>query len=267
MVLRQAALEPTPLAKDVNSEVGTGKDVEFDNGSVTFRNAVMPMAETILVVEDDPKMVHLLRLYLEQEGFGVITASDGQAALDAFNRTHPSLIILDLLLPRLDGIEVCRRLRATHDVPILMLTAKVDEVDKLLGLSLGADDYVTKPFSPREVVARVKAILRRAGHQQPARLLRRRDLEMDLDRHRVAIGEKEVHLTSSEFKLLRAFLEAPERVFSREQLLAHTYSHDEAAVVDRTIDVHVGKLREKLGDDPANPRFIATVRGVGYKLL
>ncbi len=227
----------------------------------------MPMAQTVLVVEDDPKIVHLLRLYLELEGFGVISVPDGQAALDAFNRVHPNLIILDLLLPHLDGLEVCRRLRAAHDVPILMLTAKVDEVDKLVGLSLGADDYVTKPFSPRELVARVKAILRRAGRPPSARTLRRQDLEMDLDRHYVAVGGKDVHLTPSEFRLLRVLLESPERVFSREQLLAHMVTHDEAAVVDRTIDVHIGKLREKLGDDPVRPRFIATVRGVGYKLL
>ncbi len=227
------------------------------------------MAETILVVEDDPKTVNLLRLYLEREGYGVLTAHDGQSALNVFERAHPNLIILDLMLPRLDGIEVCRRLRASSDVSILMLTAKVDEVDKLLGLSLGADDYVTKPFSPREVVARVKAILRRAGGKKPppAPILRHRDLEMDLARHHVALSGEEVHLTPTEFKLLRVLLEAPGRVFSRDQLLAHIYVHYETAVVDRTIDVHVGKLREKLGDDPGHPRFVGTVRGIGYKLL
>ncbi len=225
------------------------------------------MAQTILIVEDDPKIVNLLRLYLEREGFGVLTAPDGRAAIDVVDRTRPSLIILDLLLPHVDGLEVCRRLRATSEVPILMLTAKVDEVDKLLGLSLGADDYVTKPFSPREVVARVKTILRRTGVEPRVRVVRHRDLEMDLDRHRVTRGGVEVHLTPTEFKLLQIFLEAPERVFSRDQLLAHIYAFHEAAVVDRTVDVHVGKLREKLGDDPVHPRFIATVRGVGYKLL
>ncbi len=227
------------------------------------------MAETILVVEDDAKIVNLLRLYLEREGFGVLTAHDGQSALSAFDRTHPNLIILDLMLPHLDGIEVCRRLRASSDVSILILTAKVDEVDKLLGLSLGADDYVTKPFSPREVVARVKAILRRTGGKKPppAPVLRHRDLEMDMARHHVVLSGEEVHLTSTEFKLLRVLLEAPGRVFSRDQLLAHIYVHHESEVVDRTIDVHVGKLREKLGDDPVHPRFIATVRGIGYKLL
>ncbi len=226
------------------------------------------MPQTVLVVEDDAKMVNLLRLYLEREGYGVVATYDGRAAIEAAERARPSLIILDLMLPHLDGVEVCRQIRATSEVPILMLTARVDEVDKLLGLSLGADDYVTKPFSPREVVARVKAILRRTTREgSPRRVLRHGDLEVDLVRHRALVGGKEVRLTPIEFKLLEAFLEAPERAFSRDQLLNRIYAFNEVDVVDRTIDVHVGKLREKLGDDPARPRFIATVRGVGYKLL
>jgi DNA-binding response OmpR family regulator len=225
------------------------------------------MAQTVLVVEDDAKMVHLLRLYLEREGYGVVTAADGRAALEVAERAHPSLIVLDLMLPHLDGYEVCRRLRAASDVPILMLTARVDEVDKLLGLSLGADDYVTKPFSPREVVARVRAILRRSRQPRREKILRHGDLEMDVERHRVMAAGREVHLTPIEFKILQAFLEAPERAFSRDQLLSAIYPNQEAAVVDRTIDVHVGKLRAKLGDDPTRPRYIATVRGVGYKLI
>ena len=225
------------------------------------------MTQSVLVVDDDPKIVNLLRLYLEREGYGVLTAYDGRGALEAAAHTRPSLIILDLMLPHTDGWEVCRQLRATSDVPILMLTARVDEVDKLLGLSLGADDYVTKPFSPREVVARVKTILRRTTKGRPAKVLRRGDLEMDLDRHRVTVGGSEVQLTPVEFRLLQALLEAPERAFTRDQLLNHIYAHHEAAVIDRTIDVHIGKVRQKLGDDPARPRFIATVRGVGYKLL
>ena len=225
------------------------------------------MPQTVLVVEDDAKMVNLLRLYLEREGYGVVAAFDGRAAMETVERSRPNLVILDLMLPHLDGIEVCRRIRATSDVPILMLTARVDEVDKLLGLSLGADDYVTKPFSPREVVARVKAILRRATREGRRKVLRHGDLEIDLERHRALVDGKEVRLTPIEFKLLQAFLEAPERAFSRDQLLNRIYAYHEVDVVDRTIDVHVGKLREKLGDDPARPRFIATVRGVGYKLL
>jgi len=224
------------------------------------------MGRTVLVIEDDAKIVELLRLYLEREGFRVESAADGPSGLEAFERARPDAVILDLMLPRLDGIEVCRRLRTTSAVPILMLTARVDEVDKLLGLSLGADDYVTKPFSPREVVARVRTILRRVTPQPPARLLRRGELEMDLDRHRVTVTGREVPLTKVEFLLLQALLERPEHVFTREALLNRIYAHHEAAVVDRAIDVHVGKLRDKLGDDPLRPRFIATVRGVGYKL-
>lgn len=225
------------------------------------------MGHTILIVEDDAKIVSLLRLYLEREGYGVVAAYDGRTALEAAERTRPSLVILDLMLPHLDGIEVCRQLRAGSEVPILMLTARVDEVDKLLGLSMGADDYVTKPFSPREVVARVKTILRRASRERQEKVVRRGGLEMDLDRHRVLVGGNEVRLTPVEFKLLHTLMRSPERVFSRDVLLNHLYANHEAAVVDRTIDVHIGKLREKLGDDPASPRFIATVRGVGYKLL
>ncbi len=225
------------------------------------------MSQTVLVVEDDQKIVNLLRLYLTKEGFAVASAADGREALDAAIRVHPSLIILDLMLPHVDGVEVCRRLRATSDVPILMLTARVDELDKLLGLSLGADDYVTKPFSPREVVARVKTILRRTVRERPSRVLQRGPLEMDLDRYRVTVDGAEVHLTPVEFKLLQALLESPERAFTRDQLLNHIYAHHEAVSIDRAIDVHVGKVRQKLGDDPDHPRFIATVRGVGYKLL
>lgn len=225
------------------------------------------MAQTILVVEDDAKMVNLLRLYLEREGYTVVATYDGRSALEAAERTRPSLVILDLMLPHVDGIEVCKQLRANSEVPILMLTARVDEVDRLLGLSLGADDYVPKPFSPREVVARVKAILRRASRQEPPKVLSHGELEMDVERHRVTVNGTEVHVTPIEFKLLQAFLESPERAFTREQLLNRIYAFHEVDVVDRTIDVHVGKLREKLGDDPASPRFIATVRGVGYKLL
>lgn len=222
---------------------------------------------TVLVIEDDEKIVHLLRLYLERDGQQVHVAFDGPSGLEAFARGGIDFVILDLMLPQLDGFEVARRLRAASEVPILILTARVDEVDTLLGLQLGADDYVTKPFSPREVAARVRAILRRATREPASRQLRRGELAMDLDRHRVTLGGTEVRLTKVEFRLLQALLEGPERVFTRDALLNRIYAHHESAVVDRAIDVHVGKLREKLGDDPAHPRYIATVRGVGYKLL
>src|SRR5256712_9015378 len=174
------------------------------------------MGQIVLVVEDDQKIVNLLRLYLTKEGFAVASAADGREALDAAIRVHPSLIILDLMLPHVDGVEVCRRLRATSDVPILMLTARVDELDKLLGLSLGADDYVTKPFSPREVVARVKTILRRTARERPSRVLQRGPLEMDLDRYRLTVDGSEIHLTPVEFRLLQTLLESPELALTRD---------------------------------------------------
>ncbi|HTD46846.1 MAG TPA: response regulator transcription factor [bacterium] len=228
----------------------------------------MSAEQTVLVVDDDHRLVSLVRMYLEREGFGVLAAYDGQHAMDLYTRNRPGFIILDLLLPKIDGITVCRQIRKTSNVPILMLTAKVEEVDKLVGLSVGADDYVTKPFSPRELVARVRAILRRTTPATPAvSKLAHGDLVMDLERHEVAADGREVRLTPIEFKLLQALMEFPGRVFTRDQLLAHVYAFDEAVVVDRTVDVHIGKLREKLGDDPARPRYIQTVRGVGYKLV
>ncbi len=223
---------------------------------------------TVLVVDDDHKLISLVRMYLERDGFQVLSAYDGPQALDLVERHHPGFIILDLMLPRTDGITVCRQIRKTSNVPILMLTAKVEEVDKLVGLSVGADDYVTKPFSPRELVARVRAILRRtAAHEPSSPRLVQGNLVMDTERHEVSVNGDEVRLTPIEYKLLQALMEFPGRVFTRDQLLAHVYAFDEAVVVDRTVDVHIGKLREKLGDDPAQPRYIQTVRGVGYKLV
>jgi DNA-binding response OmpR family regulator len=223
---------------------------------------------TVLVVDDDHKLISLVRMYLEREGFRVIPAYDGAQALEVFTRHHPEFVILDVMLPRMDGMAVCRQIRKTSTVPILVLTAKVDEVDKLVGLGIGADDYVTKPFSPRELVARVRAILRRTGSRERAvpRLVQG-DLVMDLEKHEVSVDGREVRLTPIEFKLLQALMEFPGRVFTRDQLLAHVYAFDEAAVVDRTVDVHIGKLREKIGDDPTRPRYIQTVRGVGYRLV
>ena len=228
----------------------------------------MPDDTTVLVVDDDHKLISLVRMYLEWEGYPVLAAYDGPQALEMFDRHKPGFVILDLMLPKIDGVTLCRRIRETSAVPILMLTAKVEEVDKLVGLSVGADDYLTKPFSPRELVARVRAILRRSA---PAALTRPRlargGLVMDLERHEVSVEGREVRLTPIEYKLLQALMEFPGRVFTRDQLLAHVYAFDEAVVVDRTVDVHIGKLREKLGDDPGRPRYIQTVRGVGYKLV
>lgn len=223
---------------------------------------------TVLVVDDDHKLISLVRMYLEREGFRVIPAYDGTQALEVFTRHSPAFVILDVMLPRMDGMAVCRQIRKTSAVPILMLTARVDEVDKLVGLGIGADDYVTKPFSPRELVARVRAILRRtASRERVVPRLVRGDLIMDLEKHEVTVDGRDLRLTPIEFKLLQALMEFPGRVFTRDQLLAHVYAFDEAAVVDRTVDVHIGKLREKIRDDPNRPRYIQTVRGVGYKLV
>jgi DNA-binding response OmpR family regulator len=221
---------------------------------------------TVLVVDDDLRLVSLVRIYLEREGFRVVAAYDGEQALALAARLRPRFVILDLMLPKMDGLTVCRRLRKISDVPILMLTAKVEEADKVAGLRIGADDYVTKPFSPRELVERVRTILRRAGAGRPAPQLVHAGLVMHLDRHEVTLDGREVQFTAFEYTLLQTLMEFPGRVFTREQLLAHLYAFDETIVGDRTIDVHIGKIREKLGDDPAQPRYVHTIRGVGYKL-
>ncbi len=226
----------------------------------------MAQEAPILVVDDDPKIVSLICLYLEREGFSTASATTGLDALEFTSKQSPALIVLDLMLPELSGIEVCKRIRERSDVPVLMLTAKVEEEDTLNGLAMGADDYMTKPFSPRELVARVKAILRRTGARQERRpKLSLHGVEVDLDRHRASVDGVEVYLTAFEFKLLVALMEFPGRVFTREQLLAQVYSYEELYVVDRTIDVHIGKLRQKLEADPARPERILTIRGVGYK--
>jgi DNA-binding response OmpR family regulator len=220
----------------------------------------------VLVVDDDVRLVSLVRMYLEREGFQVIAAHDGEQALALAERIRPQFVILDLMLPKLDGLTVCRRLRKISDVPILMLTARVDEAEKITGLRTGADDYVTKPFSPRELVERVRTILRRATAGRPPAKLVHGGLVMHLDDHEVTIDGREVALTAFEYTVLQTLMEFPGRVFTREQLLAHLYAFDETVVGDRTIDVHIGKIREKIGDDPERPRYIQTVRGVGYKL-
>jgi two-component system alkaline phosphatase synthesis response regulator PhoP len=223
---------------------------------------------TILIVEDEENIRDLVAAYLERAGFDVVAAVDGETALRLAEQTDPVLVVLDLMLPGIDGLEVCRRLRRESDVPILMLTARTEERDKLVGLGLGADDYVTKPFSPREMVARVRTILRRAGPgQRPAegQILTQGGLEMDIVRRTVAVDGRPVNLSLREFELLHTLLDHPGRVFSRQELLDRCWGLDFAGV-DRVVDVHVSNLRAKLGDDPASPRFIKTVRGVGYRL-
>ena len=230
----------------------------------------MPARESapILVVDDDPKIVALVRTYLERERFPVVTAGDGRAALRAIEEHAPRLVVLDLMLPEVDGLTVIRRARAQGDIPILVLSARGAVGDRVLGLSEGADDYLPKPFSPAELVARVRTILRRTerpANDPPPAVLVLRDLELDPARHRVTVGGHEVLLSSLELRLLQVLLEADGRVLSRDRLLDALYGHAEGDVADRAIDVYVKRLREKLGDDPDAPRYVATVRGAGYR--
>lgn len=220
----------------------------------------------ILIVEDDKKTASLVQLYLEREGFETVLAYDGGEALELARRHKPIFIILDLMLPVVDGWEVCRELRKSSDVPILMLTARGEEVDRISGLTLGADDYVVKPFSPRELVARVKAVLRRGPLRTTTEesILSQGDLVLDLEKRKVTLNDRPVQLTPHEYKLLWALMAKPGRVFTRDELLEHLYPGGEA-VIDRVIDVHIGKLRQKIEADPSNPRYIQTVRGVGYQ--
>jgi two-component system, OmpR family, response regulator ResD len=229
-------------------------------------SATVVETQTILVVEDEASITRLVRLYLEQSGFRVVAATDGRAALTLHERERPALVILDLMLPELDGWEVCRRIRATARTPILMLTARQTEEDRVAGLDLGADDYVTKPFSPRELVSRVRAILRRAAQPEPPSadpLLTFPGLAIMPEARRVEADGRRVELTAKEFDLLVAFVRAPQHVFTREELLSRVWGYDFLGD-SRTVDVHVGTLRKKVERDSAHPRFIQTVWRVGY---
>lgn len=220
----------------------------------------------ILIVEDDRNTAALVATYLQREGFRTLQEHDGAQALATAQRAKPGFVILDLMLPGMDGWEICRELRKVSDVPILMLTAREEEIDRVLGLSLGADDYVVKPFSPRELVERVKAILRRVHPAAPMEtgVLQHAQLILDPGKHRVTVDGQTVTLTAVEYKLLHALMRSPGRVLSREELLNRLYDHGES-VIDRVVDVHIGKLRQKIGDDPNAPRYIHTVRGFGYR--
>jgi len=224
------------------------------------------MAKTILVVDDERKIVTVLKGYLEQAGFRVVTAGDGQIALTTFRHAKPDLVILDLMLPGIDGLDVCRILRRESTVPIIMLTARAEEADRLIGLELGADDYVVKPFSPREVVLRVRAILRRVeGEVAASELLQAGDIALDLAAHQATVAGRPVELTPMEFELLAVLARAPGRTFARAQLLQQI-QESPLEGFERTIDVHVRNLRAKIESDPKNPRYILTVYGIGYKL-
>ena len=224
-------------------------------------------ANPILIIDDDPQISSLIAGALRNEGFAALRGADGEEALALAAKHDPALIILDLMLPKIDGIEVCREIRRRSDTPILMLTVKADEFDKILGLSIGADDYLTKPFSPRELIARVKAILRRSVHRPNAttKRLRHLDLEVDFEKRKVMVKGKEVSLTVYERKILETLAHAPGMAFTREQLIEKIYAGEDVSVVDRVIDVHIGNLRAKIEEDSSHPRYILTVRGIGYK--
>lgn len=220
----------------------------------------------VLVVDDDAKTVELVKLYLNRDGYRVITAYDGIEALQMAREGHPDLIVLDLMLPGIDGLEICRTLRSESDVPIIMLTAMTTDQDRLTGLDLGADDYVTKPFSPRELAARVRAVLRRLpGERGPEKVVHGA-LTVDFLKHEAFLADKPLNLTPVEFKLLGTLVKEPGRVFSRAQIIEKALGYDFDGF-DRTIDVHILKLRRKLEPDPRHPRYIKTVYGAGYKLI
>lgn len=219
----------------------------------------------VLVVDDETQIVNVLRAYLEKAGFGVLTATDGSAALNLFRQQRPDFVILDLNLPGLDGLDVCRMLRRESNVPILMLTARVEEADRLIGLELGADDYVIKPFSPREVVARVRTIFRRAAAEPiQAEVIQIGDLRIDLGGHSVLRAEQPIDLTPTEFEILTVLAGQPRRVLSRMQIMEQAMGASFEGY-ERTIDAHIKNLRNKLEPNPKKPTYIHTVFGVGYK--
>lgn len=222
--------------------------------------------KTILVVDDEPHITQLARAYLEQSGFAVLTAKDGQAALTLFRSEKPDLIVLDLGLPGLDGLDVTRAIRKNSNMPIVMLTARAEETDKLVGLELGADDYIVKPFSPKELVARVRAVLRRSetATTTPADIIRVANLTLDLPRMKVTVGEQTIELTLTEFQLLATLTQQPGRIFTRAQLLdaVRGVALDS---YERAIDAHIKNIRRKLEPNPRQPKYVLTVYGVGYK--
>ncbi len=225
------------------------------------------MSKKILVVDDEPRLVSVVEAYLKQEGFDVATASNGQDAIFVARESKPDLIILDVMMPEMDGFEFMRAHRREAETPIILLTAKVEEDDKVIGLELGADDYVTKPFRPRELVARVRAVLRRAGQTRPeAAVIRASNIALDRERHTVEVGEQYVDLTPSEFDLLAALMSVPGRAYSRLELLDRIQGVAYEGY-ERTIDVHIKNLRSKVEPKPKEPHYIQTVYGVGYRFV
>jgi DNA-binding response OmpR family regulator len=237
---------------------------------------VVERSTTVLVVDDEPALVEVLEAYLREEGFAVLRAADGRTAVDIALAERPDLVLLDLNLPRLSGLEAFREIRAKIDVPIIMLTARSGEIDRVVGLELGADDYVTKPYSPREVVARVKTILRRRGVaaapvdgpavRPPHEMRSVGDLTVDRTAHEVRRGGEQIKLTPTEYRLLGIFLDHPGQVFTRDHLI-EMITTDGGEVFDRTLDRHIANLRAKIEVDPQHPRYIITVYGIGYKVV
>ena len=224
------------------------------------------MPQTILIVDDEKRLVSLVESYLIQEGYRVVTAFNGKEALSAANKDKPDLIILDIMMPEMNGYDFMRAHRAEHDTPIIMLTAKVEDDDKVIGLELGADDYVVKPFKPRELMARVRNVLRRAGKSEPTgKTIKAADIVLNRDSREVLVGERSIDLTPSEFDLLAALMTTPGRVFSRLDLL-DVIQGVRYEGYERTIDTHIKNLRAKVEDDPRNPHHIETIYGVGYRL-
>ena len=222
--------------------------------------------EKILVVDDDKNICELLRLYLVKEGYSVTMAHDGEAALTDFDKLHPDLVLLDVMMPVMDGWEVCRKIRAKDNTPIIMLTAKGDDMDKILGLEYGADDYITKPFNILEIKARMKAIMRRTGgteKEKKGKVVEAADLKLDLDSRRLFIGGREINLTAKEFDLLELMVLNPGKVYSRENLLNTVWGYEYPGDV-RTVDVHIRRLREKIESNPSEPKYVHTKWGVGY---
>ena len=239
--------------------------------SSPFLNQEAATKETVLVIEDDGNLLRALQYSLEREGYSVRMATEGESGLEAAREANPSLVILDVMLPRLDGFEVCRILRRDNDVPVLMLTARGEEIDRVLGLELGADDYVVKPFSMRELLARVKAMLRRSRMEQDGQaraasrqVFRSGDLEVDVDSHTATLGDKALSLKPRVFELLALLMARKGRILSRNQILDHIWGHNYVGD-SRTVDVHIRWLREKIEEDPGKPRRVITVRGVGYR--
>ncbi len=225
------------------------------------------MAQTILVIDDEERLLSLVKAYLEQSGFRVVTAKNGRDALFLARQEKPDLILLDVMMPQMDGYEFMRAHRREQNTPIIMLTAKVDEDEKVLGLELGADDYITKPFSPRELLARIRAVLRRLGMTEPAgRVLRAGDILLDQTGYFVELNGRRIDLTRSEFDLLATLMASPGRVFSRLDLLDRLQGTAYEGY-ERTIDVHIKNIRAKIEDNPRKPRYIQTVYGVGYRFI